>query len=193
MTGIYKITHRDSGTVYIGQAVNIKRRWRTHREELRINRHRNQRLQRAWIRDGESAFEFVVIEECAKDALTIREQFWLDSYRAIGEVYNFGSCAYPVMRGVELTIEHREKLSRSHIGHPVSPETRAKIGAARRGKPLLLEHRKKLSDAHRGVPLSDKHRSSISKALTGLCKSPEHTAKAGAARHEAAICRKQMC
>ena len=32
MTGIYKITNMINGKCYVGQAVNIKRRWKKHKE-----------------------------------------------------------------------------------------------------------------------------------------------------------------
>ena len=31
ITGIYKITNRINGKVYIGQSIDIRRRWRQHR------------------------------------------------------------------------------------------------------------------------------------------------------------------
>lgn len=37
-TGIYKITNIDNNMGYIGQAIDIERRWRTHISKLRNNR-----------------------------------------------------------------------------------------------------------------------------------------------------------
>jgi group I intron endonuclease len=54
--GIYKISHAASGRAYVGSAVNIKKRWATHRHALRTGRHHSQKLQRAWSKYGEAEF-----------------------------------------------------------------------------------------------------------------------------------------
>lgn len=73
MTGIYEIEHRPSGRVYVGSSDDIRRRLRAHRALLRRGAHENVRLQRAWIRDGEAAFDFRAVEECPIDRLRDRE------------------------------------------------------------------------------------------------------------------------
>ena len=37
--GIYKITNILNGKIYIGQSVDIEKRWSTHRAELKNNYH----------------------------------------------------------------------------------------------------------------------------------------------------------
>ena len=58
--GIYLITNVASGRVYIGRALDIVRRWRAHRSDLKAGRHKNKHLQRAWSAYGPEAFEFSV-------------------------------------------------------------------------------------------------------------------------------------
>jgi len=44
MTGIYKITNLDNGKMYVGQAVDINRRWKDHKRLLNKNQHGNSHL-----------------------------------------------------------------------------------------------------------------------------------------------------
>lgn len=57
---IYTITNTISGKVYVGQSINIRRRWHSHRWHLNKGIHGNEHLQRSWTKYGESSFIFVV-------------------------------------------------------------------------------------------------------------------------------------
>lgn len=70
-----------------------------------------------------------------------------------------------------------EKLSQALMGHEVSEETRAKIGAANTGKVRSPEVCQKLSKIRKGKPKSLPHCAAISRGLLGKKKSPEHIAK----------------
>ena len=59
-SGVYRITNTVDGKVYIGQALNLERRFACHRSALRLGAHPNRRLQVAWNREGEAAFRFEV-------------------------------------------------------------------------------------------------------------------------------------
>src|ERR1035437_4313461 len=62
-SGIYSITHIARGKRYIGSSKNIYQRIKEHRLVLRHGGHCNPYLRKAWIRYGESAFKFEVIED----------------------------------------------------------------------------------------------------------------------------------
>jgi group I intron endonuclease len=79
ISGIYAITHYDSGRLYIGSAINISERWYRHLSSLRRGRHENSYLQRAWNKYGEEAFIlsiFDIVEK--KEDLIPAEQAWID-------------------------------------------------------------------------------------------------------------------
>lgn len=72
-SGIYKIEHVTSGRVYVGSSVNIASRRRHHLGNLRRGSHFNVKLQNAWNKYGEQAFAFILIEECERGSLALRE------------------------------------------------------------------------------------------------------------------------
>lgn len=80
MIGIYRIRNIITNEVYIGQSVDIDRRWTTHKRELRCNRHENQHLQDSYNKYGSDAFEYTVLEQCSADILLEREKYHANLY-----------------------------------------------------------------------------------------------------------------
>lgn len=67
LAGIYAITCIINNKKYIGYSTSIKRRWATHKNELRKNVHQNQHLQAAWNKEGENMFAFTILELLPSD------------------------------------------------------------------------------------------------------------------------------
>lgn len=81
--GIYKITHIPSQKVYIGQSVNIKRRWTSHiKSAFNIGDIAHQRVHDTMAEEGIDSFTFEVIEEVSKDRLNEREKYWINYYKS---------------------------------------------------------------------------------------------------------------
>ena len=79
-SGIYHIVNTNNGRAYVGSAVHLVNRWATHRRDLRKGDHRNSYLQRAWLKHGEEAFKFEVVEHVSDLAdLIVREQAHIDA------------------------------------------------------------------------------------------------------------------
>lgn len=135
-SGIYRIVHRDSWRAYVGSAVNIRRRWNVHRQVLRRGTHHSSKLQRAWSKYGEDAFDFQVIFYCEPLQLLPLEQSILD---ICTPAFNCNPNARSWL-GRKHSPETRAKLSKMKLGvptgrtHVTSEETRAKISAARVGQ-----------------------------------------------------------
>jgi len=85
MIGIYKITNKQNGKVYIGQASNIERRLREHRQR------RTQTIDNYINVLGVDNFTFEVLEECNADELDMKEQQYIDIYDSINNGYNYQS------------------------------------------------------------------------------------------------------
>lgn len=79
-SGVYRIrcvgNHRD----YIGSAVKHLSRWSAHRSMLERKIHNNRHLQNAYNKYGKDSFTYTLLEECAEEDLTQKEQYWIDTY-----------------------------------------------------------------------------------------------------------------
>lgn len=76
--GIYKITNNKINKVYIGQSVNIKRRWKDHRNHSHVG----SLLSQALFKEGLQNFSFEILEECDKSKLNERELFYIMQYNS---------------------------------------------------------------------------------------------------------------
>ena len=84
--GVYKITNRVNGKIYVGSSKNIYERWNQHKDKLRNNCHDNAHLQNAWIKYGENNFKFEIIEECDPNVQFEREQYYLNTLNPFDRV-----------------------------------------------------------------------------------------------------------
>lgn len=86
-TGIYKITHIDSGISYIGQARDIKERWVTHIKcSLGIDTPVTSQLYAFTREKGIDNFTFEILEKCSANELNEKEKFYIDLY----QTYDYG-------------------------------------------------------------------------------------------------------
>lgn len=117
--GIYGIRNKKNGKVYVGQSVDIKQRFCTHRYSLRKNKHYNKHLQNSWNKNGESAFEFVILEKCTDKQLTVLEQKWIDSvenyFNKIDDVITCCGPANPFY-GKKHTDKTKQRMSTARKG-----------------------------------------------------------------------------
>lgn len=85
MIGIYKITNKENGKIYIGQSNNIERRFREHKTKGSTSRIP---LDVAIQKYGVESFSFEVVEECSIEELNTKESFWIKHYNSIEKGYN---------------------------------------------------------------------------------------------------------
>lgn len=76
MIGIYKITNKQNGKVYIGQASNLEKRISEHKQV------RRQTIDNYINVLGLENFNFEIIEECAQDELDEKERYYIEKYDA---------------------------------------------------------------------------------------------------------------
>jgi group I intron endonuclease len=183
-SGIYKITNTINGHCYVGSAVDIQHRWRTHKSNLILNKNRSRYLQSAWNKYGQDAFEFSVIEACSVLELIFREQHWINTLKP---EYNLAPNAGNSL-GVKHTPEYKAKISafltgnKRNAGRKASLETRKKLSEAHKGKKISSEHREKLIQANTGRVVTDATREKIRVANAGRVHTPEERAKISASR-----------
>lgn len=153
--GIYLIENKLSPLFYIGQSHDIYSRWRSHKSNLNLNNGKaNARVQKSWSRHGAECFQFQIIELCAVENLTAREEYWLSIYKenfpnrvanAEGPVDNpirggrhsdeVRGKISAALKGRAHSDDRREKMSRAAMGHIKSAEACLAISAGKTGKP----------------------------------------------------------
>lgn len=90
MVGIYKITNNINEKSYIGQSVNIAKRWVAHKAAInKKNEHTyDYPLYRAFRKYGVDNFSFEVLEECSHEQLDEKEKYWISYYNTLDNGYN---------------------------------------------------------------------------------------------------------
>jgi group I intron endonuclease len=174
MTGIYKITS-PSNKVYIGQSLDIERRWKDHIHENRC-KHKN-KLYHSFKKYGVSNHKFEIVHELPSDVeqsvLDTYEQLYMDLHRNVGmELLNLreaGSKGRPSeeskmkmslakkgkpawnkgLTGI-YTEEQRNKISESLTGRKQSAEMIAKRVVKLKGRVFSDDHKRKISEANKG-------------------------------------------
>lgn len=122
--GIYKIKNLINGKVYIGQSVDIYKRWGDHKSMAIAEKYKigyDYPLYRAFRKYGLENFSFEVIEECDREELNEREMYYIESYRSY--------IKYEDSNGYNQTLGGDGAL-----GKEFSEETKIKISKANKGK-----------------------------------------------------------
>ena len=145
-SGIYGIHNLINNKWYVGQAVNIKARWNTHRSLLFRNERDSIHLLRAWKKYGSDAFEWLVLEECPPDELDEKEIFWIAEKDSYVHGYN-RTLGGGGIHGYKLSEDHKEKIRRKTAEQWADPIHRENRLSAMRIAQNTDEYRKKQSDA----------------------------------------------
>ena len=90
-SGIYTITNKVNGKVYVGESYAIENRWHSHRSALNRKGKCNRQLLSDWETYGEQAFEFKIIKELTNSSKMIR---LIEEERTITEFENSGIIVY---------------------------------------------------------------------------------------------------
>lgn len=81
--GIYKITNQTNSMCYIGQSVDVAKRWKDHAKcGLGIDTPIKNKLYKAMQEDGLENFSWELLEECDREFLNEKEKFYIDLYQS---------------------------------------------------------------------------------------------------------------
>jgi len=111
-SGIYMITNKLTNDIYIGQSIDISKRFKKYFNLSYIKSKDNLIISRALIKYGYSNFSVTILEYCDKSELLVREQYYFDK---LNPQYNILKIA-----GSSLNSKHTE-------------ETKAKISKSLKG------------------------------------------------------------
>lgn len=172
---IYQIKNLVNGKIYIGSAFNFHKRIHTHKHHLKEKKHPNKHLQASYDKHGIENFKFEVIEECQKENLIEREQYWLDTLKPIFNVCKIAGNT----SGRKLSNFSIEKMKNKLKGRKHTEEAKLKMSQSRKGKThkkgykLSDETRAKMSKAKLGIKLSEERKIKLSISKTGHKHSEE--------------------
>lgn len=165
MIGIYKITN-PKGKVYIGQSVNIIKRFSYYKNIK--NTQKQTKLRNSISKYGVENHVFEIIESCDISNLNNRERYWQDFYKC-----------------VENGLNSRYTKSNDKSGK-LSEETILRISENRKGvKPNFKNNQERSNNIRKaltGKKLSESHRKSLSVAQTGLKRNKEAILKSAESR-----------
>jgi group I intron endonuclease len=167
-SAIYGILNLINGKIYIGSAVEVLNRLRTHKARLNLNKHPSKHLQGAWNEYSGLAFEFVILEYVNDKAdLIEREEIWIELMDATNPKCGYNKRKIPTSNlGLKLgpaSDARKKRMSELFTGRKYSAEAIENMAAAQRGKKYSAETRAKVSAAGRR-PSSDEKKLKISLA-----------------------------
>lgn len=87
MIGIYKITNKLNGKIYIGQSNDILKRWSYYKNPPNPLGYRSSIIA-AIQKYGIDNFNFEIIEECSVAELNSKEIYWIEYYDSYNNGYN---------------------------------------------------------------------------------------------------------
>ena len=171
LSGIYKITCIENGHFYVGRTTDYAKRIRQHQTDLRSGKHKNQRMQHCYDKNGAASFKYELIIETPNDINTMieAEQKVIDESISLAECMNINTTAKCACY-VPMTAERRQKIALSRIGRKGTPKTkeqREHMHNKMLGHIISEETKRKISEAHKGKKLSDEHKQKLQKHFSG--------------------------
>lgn len=160
LIGIYKITS-PNGRIYIGQSVDIKRRFREYKK---LKCKEQPKLYNSFLKYGVDAHKFEVIELCMQKYLNNMERYYQTHYDSVNS-------------GLNLIYIKNEHFNGSH-----SEETKKKISETLKGRPIKDGTRQAIIKSNKTRVLSPESIEKFRKASTGKKYSAETKAKQSAIR-----------
>lgn len=84
--GVYMITNKVNGKVYVGMSNDVENRIDQHFKDLKANKHHNYPLQIDYNKQNE-AFKAEILEYITQTELSLTEQYYIQFYNT-GNLYN---------------------------------------------------------------------------------------------------------
>ena len=152
MIGIYKITN-PKGKIYIGQSVNIEKRWNRYKNLIPKDCIGQPLIYRSLIKYGVKNHIFEIIELCNKEELNKLESYYIVLYNSFNS-----KCGLNLTSGGTnylFSDISRRKMSIAQKNKIVSKETRLKMSISQKNRPMINHETKlKLSYSKRKIILN---------------------------------------
>jgi len=107
--GIYMLTNKLTGDIYVGQSIDLRKRFMKYFNLSYINSRKELIISRALIKHGYSNFSVTILEYCNESDLDLKEQHYFDT---LNPQYNIQKIAGGSSKGLILSAETKAKLSK---------------------------------------------------------------------------------
>ena len=197
ITGLYSITHKETGKMYVGQSKHLRRRFARHKRDAMKDPDCNGYISRAIAKHGPDAFEFMILVVCPFGGyLNDLERNAIASYGTLAPAgYNLSLGGFGGSRWSEEAKARRRAKPAWNKGIPQSEEAKRKQSISmmgkpspQKGKPRTSEEKAKQSAAmkgrpawNKGIPLSEETKRLLQKVDKAYTKTPEYRARMSAA------------
>lgn len=184
MIGIYKITS-PSGKVYIGQSIDIERRFRHYK---RMVCKEQIKIYNSLLKYGVDAHIFEILELCDTEDLNNRERYYQNLYDSVAnglnllyvksEHFNGGHSEESKkkisdsLKGRTLTDEHKYRIGLNNSRRGMSDETKEKHRLGRLGKKASPETIEKQRQSKLGSKRSEETKKKMSESAKKVIKKP---------------------
>jgi hypothetical protein len=139
--GIYMLTNKLTRDIYVGQSIDLRKRFIKYFSLSYLNSRKELIISRALIKYGYSNFSVTILEYCNESDLDMKEQYYFDK---LNPQYNIQKIAGGSSKGIVLSEETKAKISESlkgvyageksyWYGRSMSEETKAKISESLKG------------------------------------------------------------
>jgi group I intron endonuclease len=136
--GIYKITS-PTGKIYVGQSVNIEKRWSKYK---RLECTNQKRLYNSLKKYGVSNHSFCILELCEKEELNIKERYYQEIFKVIDHGLNLILTTHENGHRI-MSEETRLKQRKSMLGKTHSEESKQKMKRNRALRKINFEKNQK--------------------------------------------------
>lgn len=86
VSGVYKITNKINGKCYIGESVDVFKRFSDHKNPKNLKTH--YKIYRAFAKYGIENFSFEILSKCPKEYLGKLEMFFIKHFDSVNNGYN---------------------------------------------------------------------------------------------------------
>lgn len=171
--GIYRITNTINGKCYIGQSIDIHKRFIHHTSESRHQRQHmaiSKAIQKYW----KDAFCFEILVKCTIDELNDKERYFVEKYNSVApNGYNMRSGGD--IRGCYVSEEAKRNMSKARTGMKLSPSAVENIRKASIGRKQPRESVERTRLANIGRIVSNETRLKMSISAKNKPKATEQT------------------
>jgi group I intron endonuclease len=153
MIGIYKITN-PKGRVYIGQSIDIEKRFKTYKREFGIGQ---SKLFNSFSKYGSKAHSFEIIVECDTNELSEKERYYQEIFNCVKQGLNCNLVKTDTRSG-KVSEETRLKMVKAQtgnkkwLGRKHTEETKAKMRVSMTGLKRSEEFNLAMSLRKKGKP-----------------------------------------